>query len=104
MVVFLKPGLFVNNKYAVRGRNREALFTVVDEEFAGHNRLGRINVITVAVRDIDGMGNARDAYICTPVIGLGDGVIGVRSDNPLLRGKRLNKDNMEECLIEVADG
>jgi hypothetical protein len=39
----LQQDKFVNNKFTFSYGNREALFTIVDEEFAGHNRLGRIN-------------------------------------------------------------
>jgi len=100
VIINLTPELFVNNKYSVTGRNCEALFTIIDEEFAGHNQLGRINRITILVKRL----NANDAQLCTTVIGLGDGIVAIRSDNPALRGKLLNKDNMTECTVEVADG
>jgi hypothetical protein len=81
--------------------NREALFTIIDEEFYGNNTLGRINRITVLVREFDNTGKAGGAVLCTMVIGLGDGIVGVWSENPKLRGKLLNKDNIEECVVEL---
>jgi len=99
---------FVNNKYALAYGNREALFTIVDEEFLGNNRLGRINRITVLVRKYATTGQETGtAQFCTTVIGIGDGVVGVKSDNADLRGKLLSKDNMDQCtviLYEDTDG
>jgi len=86
---------FVNNKYSVVYGNKEALFTIIDEEFAGLNNLGRINKLTVLVKKL----NASDARLCTTVIGLGNGCVGVMSNNPELKGNPMNKDNMEQCTI-----
>jgi hypothetical protein len=91
----------VNNKFAFSYGNREALFTIVDEEFSGHNRLGRINRITILVKKFSPTGKETGTELCTTVIGLGDGVAGIKSDNPLLRSKLLNKDNMEQCVVEL---
>ena len=99
MEIQLTPDLFVNNKYVVVYGSREAMFTLIDEEFAGHNRLGRINRITVLVRKWDKAGKELWTRFCTTVIGLGDGIVGVRSDTLELRGKLLNKDNMEQCTV-----
>jgi hypothetical protein len=99
MEVQLTPDLFVNNKYAVVYGSREALFTIIDEEFAGHNRLGRINRITTLVRKRDQAGKEEWARFCTTVIGISDGTVGVMSGQPELRGKLLNKDNMEQCVV-----
>jgi len=98
MEITLKPGLFTNNKYAVSYGNRDALFTIVDEEFAGNNTLGRINRITVLVRIQDKTGK-EDVRLCTTVIGLGDGVVGIYSEDPALKGKVMTKDNMESCVV-----
>jgi hypothetical protein len=97
--LILDQSQFVNNKYTFAYGNREALFTIVDEEFAGNNTLGRINRITVLVRILDKTGKESGARICTTVIGLGDGVVGIKSEDGNLRGKLLNKDNMDRCVI-----
>jgi len=99
MEIMLKPELFVNNKYTTSYGNREVLFTIIDEEFAGNNTLGRINRITVLVRILDKTGKETGARLCTTVIGLGDGVVGVYSNNPELKGKVMTKDNMEQCVV-----
>jgi hypothetical protein len=91
--LILKPEDFKNNKFIHYYGDRAAMFTIIDEEFKGHNRLGKINRITVLA------GKSGEAQFCTTVIGMGDGVIGIRTDNPELRGKLLNKDNMEQCVI-----
>jgi hypothetical protein len=92
----LKETDFENNKFDFFYGNREALFTIIDEEFAGHNRLGRINRMNVLVRK-----NGRDGQMCTTVIGYGDGIVGVRTDIKELRGKLLTKDNMSSCVVEL---
>jgi hypothetical protein len=101
MELVLRPEMFVNNRYTVAYGNREALFAIIDEEFYGNNHLGRINRITVLVREFDSAGKAGGAALCTTVIGLGDGVVGVRSDNPALKGKLLTHENMEQCIVEL---
>jgi hypothetical protein len=101
MEIILTEDMFVNNKYAVSYGNREALFTIIDEEFSGNNHLGRINRITILVRLRDTTGKETGAQLCTTVIGLGDGVVGVRSDVPELRGKLLTHENMSRCVVEL---
>jgi hypothetical protein len=101
MEIVLRPEMFVNNRYTIAYGNREALFTIIDEEFAGNNHLGRINRITVLVREFSTLGEETDAVLCTTVIGLGDGIVGVRSDDPALKGKLLTHENMEQCVVEL---
>jgi hypothetical protein len=93
--------MFENNRCLVAYGNREALFTIIDEEFSGNNRLGRINRIMVLVREFDTAGKETDAAFCTTVIGLADGVVGVRSDNAALKGKLLTHENMEQCVVTL---
>jgi hypothetical protein len=99
MEVVLTEDLFKNNKYSVRYGDREALFTIVDEEFAGNNRLGRINQITCVVRTFDMSGGVTGAVYGTMVIGLGDGITGVRTDESALRGKLMTRENMDKCVV-----
>jgi hypothetical protein len=101
MEIILRKSMFVNDTYSVQYGNREALFTIIDEEFAGLNNLGRINMITVLVRIFNTKGEEVLATLCTTVIGLGDGTVGVKSEIPALRGKLLTQDNMEQCVVEL---
>jgi len=99
MKLILTEGLFRNNKYYHSYGRREALFTIVDEEFLGNNKLGRINRMTILVRN-SGSGEAR---FCSTVIGYGDGYVGIQSENPALKGQLLNKDNMGQCVIDLVE-
>lgn len=100
MEVRLNESLFTNNRYSVRyGEGKEALFTIVDEEFPGLNTLGRVNRITILVRTVASDGTASDASLRTSVIGIGDGVVGVQSSVPSLRGKVLSRDNMSDTTV-----
>jgi hypothetical protein len=101
MDIVLHPDMFVNNRYTVVYGNKEALFTIIDEEFAGNNHIGRINRVTVLVREFSATGTEAGAVLCTTVIGLGDGIIGVSSDESSLRGKLLTHENMERCIITL---
>jgi hypothetical protein len=101
MEIILHESLFTNNKYSIAYGNREALFTIVDEEFSGNNHLGRINRITVLVREFNTQVKETGAALCTTVIGIGDGIVGVRSDIPELRGKLLTHENMADCIVEL---
>jgi hypothetical protein len=101
MELVLHPDMFVNNRYTVIYGNREALFTIIDEEFPGNNRLGRINRITVLVREFNTDGKEAGATLCTTVIGMADGIVGVRSDTPALKGALLTHENMEQCVVEL---
>jgi hypothetical protein len=101
MQLILQEEMFRNGEYSVRYGNREALFTIVDEEFAGKNYLGRINRITVLVRTFDRQNKVSGAALCTSVIGLGDGIVGIHSDDPALRGKLMTHENMGECVVEL---
>jgi len=99
MEITLNSNMFLNNKYITSYGNKEAMFTIIDEEFAGNNTLGRLNRIAVLVRKLDKTGKELGARMCTTIIGLGDGVVGVFSSNPDLKGKVMTKDNMEQCTV-----
>ena len=99
MEVRLNQDMFVNNKYLLSYGNREAMFTIVDETYAGNNNIGRVNRITILVRKFAPDRTEEGARLCTTIIGLGDGTVGVASDNAELRGKPMTKDNMEECVV-----
>jgi len=101
MEIVLKEEDFVNNEYSVVYGNRKAVFTIIDEEFAGLNRLGRINRINVLVYEYDDDGNVSASSLCTSIIGIGDGIVGVKTDVPELRGKLMTHENMTQCVVEL---
>jgi hypothetical protein len=102
MELILSEDLFVNGKYAVSyGGNKQALFTIVDETFEGNNGIGRVNRIVTLIREIDALGKAGDGVYCTTVIGIGDGMVGVKTGYPELRGKLLSRDTMSRCVVEL---
>jgi hypothetical protein len=99
MEAVLTADMFENNRCLISYGNREALFTIIDEEFAGNNCLGRINRITVLVREFNADGSEAGAALCTTVIGLADGIVGVQSDDASLKGKLLTHENMDRCTV-----
>jgi hypothetical protein len=102
MDIILHESDFVNDKFLVTyGNGREALFTIVDEEFSGKNNLGRVNRIVCLVRETGEDGEPGEASLCTTIVGLGDNFVGVRSEYPELRGKPMTHENMENCVVTL---
>jgi hypothetical protein len=99
MELVLTEDMFINNSYTVRYGDRAAEFTIIDEEFAGNNQLGRINRINCLVRTFDEAGSIIDEVLGTTVIGVGNNIVGVRSDYPELRGKLMTHENMDKCVV-----
>jgi len=100
MELVLKKELFENDEYTVQYGSREIKFIIIDEEFLGNNRLGRINRIVI-LANIPGSGDT-EMMLCTGIIGLGTaGVVGIHSEYPELRGKPLTHENMDRCVIEL---
>jgi hypothetical protein len=99
MEIQLREELFKDGEYTVRYGNREATFTIIDEELPGNNRLGRINRINCVIREYNEHGVETGSSIGMPVIGMGDLAVGVRSGNPALRGGLLSRDNMDQCVV-----
>jgi hypothetical protein len=98
MEVNLRPEMFERDTcVALYGDDMEATFTIVDEEFAGANTLARVNCVLISIKDAA----SRKTLIGSAVIGLGDGMVGVKTDVAALRGKLLTKDNMEQCVVEL---
>lgn len=103
MELVLRYDQFVDNKlYVEYNTNRQAMFTIVDENF-GTKSHGDVvvNKITCMVRK-----NAADGVtvlwsrMLSLVIGIGmTGLVGVTTDKTELLGKELSKDNMEGCTV-----
>jgi hypothetical protein len=102
MDLILRNENFVNNKlYVSYGTRQQAMFTIIDETFQGTNGLGRVNRLTCLVRQLDAGGETVSSSLASLVIGLGDGMVGVASDDATLRGKVLTHENMESCVVTL---
>lgn len=107
MILVLTENDFVNNQYSLRyGENMEALFQIVDAQFQGlgvEKTINRINILTrtIASDGTPGIGNLQ-----SPIIGIGNGIVGIRTNNAALRGQTLSRNNMAECevLLYESDG
>jgi hypothetical protein len=98
MEVNLRPEMFKSGVCAVSyGDGMEATFTIVDEEFAGENTLARVNCVLITITNA----LSQETLVGSAIIGLGDGVVGVKTDEASLRGKLLTKDNMSLCVVEL---
>ena len=98
MIVELKGTDFVNDSYRLDyDDNISVEFLIIDENFHGSAELGVVNKLIIILRNsLTGEVTREPA-----VIGFGNTRIGVQSDNPELRGKVLDKDNMSECRILI---
>ncbi len=100
MELTLTPQMFVNDTYTVQfGENKEAIFTFVDETFQGTNGIGKVNRINALVKTYNTYGVESEVTLCTTVIGLGDGIVGIRTANKELLGKLMTRDNMSQCVV-----
>ena len=95
---------FVNDVARIPySENREAELTIVDETFSGNNTIGNINTIICVVNQYDNFDTLLDRVHCTNIIGLGDGIIGIHTEDATLLGTPLNKDNMASCTLELVE-
>jgi hypothetical protein len=100
MEIELDESLFTNGTYSLRyGEDKEALFIIVDEEFPGNGRLGRVDCVMILTRTYDARGAVSEASLRFGVIGLGDGAAGVKSPDASLAGKHLKRSNMAKCTV-----
>jgi hypothetical protein len=102
MEIELDESLFTNDTYSLRyGGDKEALFIIVDEEFPGNGRLGRVDCVMILTRTYDAQGAVSAAAMRFGVIGIGDGVVGVKSSEASLIGKHLKRSNMAQCTVAL---
>jgi hypothetical protein len=99
MEIRLIEKMFKDGEYSLRYGNRRATFTIIDETFAGNNRLGRVNRVNCAIRQYDEYGKETGAALGMPVVGLGNTLVGVRGDDRSLNGEVLSRDNMDRCVV-----
>ena len=102
MDVTIKKSQFVDGRFSLTyTTNKKATFIVVDESFYGNNTLVTINRINIFVETFDNEGNKLSGSFSTSVIGLGDGVSGILTEDTTLLGKILSYDNIESCVIRL---
>jgi len=100
MKVKLDISQFENDRLVVSyGSDRQALFTIVDEEYQGQSSAASVNKINILTRTVSGDGTVSDAKLQSGIIGLGNGTVGVITDDPSLLGKVLTKDNMSRVTV-----
>lgn len=96
--------MFVNNKLSVSyGQRKQAVFTIIDEVFAGAGGTNTINRITVAVTQTDTAGNTVYSKIYSPVIGLGNADVQLTALNLAYMGQQLTQSNMTYCSVTLVE-
>ena len=102
MDISLSQSQFVDGRYTVDfGTNQKATFIVVNESFYGNNNLGVVNRINIFIESFDTNGVKTGASFSTSVIGIGDALAGVLTDNEDLLGELLTWDNLSQCVIRL---
>lgn len=102
MDIQLQKTNFVDGRFTqVFGVNKRATFIVVQESFHGNNKLGVIDRVNIFVETFDTEGQKISGNFSTSIIGVGDNLSGVLTEDDTLLGKVLNWDNMEKCVIRL---
>lgn len=102
MDIVLKKEEFVDGRFTqVFGANKKATFIVIKESFYGNNNLGVVDRINIFIESFDAEGFKIGGSFSTSVIGVGDGVAGILTEDTTLLGKTLTWDNMEQCVIRL---
>lgn len=102
MDIQLSKNSFVDGRYSTNfGVNKKATFIVVQESFYGNNGLGIIDRVNIFVETFDTEGNKIDGSFSTSVIGIGDNIAGIMTDDTTLVGKLMTWDNMELCKVRL---
>ena len=104
MDVRLSDSLFQGGEAVVTYGNKQATFIIVDESFEGNDVDNELNRINVVVRSYDEEGELISTAYASPVIGVGDMVVGVIADDSYaaaINGKPLSKDNMTQCQVRL---
>lgn len=93
---------FVDGRFSQSfGANKKATFIVVQESFPGNNNLGVVDRINIFIETFNPDGTKESGSFSTSIIGVGDGIAGILTDNTELLGQVLKWDNMEECVIRL---
>lgn len=102
MDIRLQKTQFTDGRYSLSfGVNKTATFIVVKESFFGNNNLGVIDRVNIFIESFDSQGEKINGHFSSSIIGIGDGVAGVLTEDTTLLGKELNWDNMESCVVRL---
>jgi len=93
---------FVDDRFSIAySANKRATFINVQESFQGNNDLGVVDRINIMVEAFDTDGVKTGGSFSTSIIGVGDSLVGVLSDDVNILGTTLTWDNMEQCVIRL---
>lgn len=102
MDIQLSKSKFVDGRFSQDfGVNKRATFIVVNESFYGNNNLGVIDRVNIFIESFDTAREKIDGSFSTSIIGIGDGLAGVLTEDTTLLGKTMTWDNMEQCIIRL---
>jgi hypothetical protein len=102
MDIQVKKTDFVDGRFSIDyGTNKRATFIVVKESFFGNNTLGELDRVNILVESFDLEGNKISGSFSTSIIGVGDGLSGILSNDTSLLGGTLKYDNIEQCVIRL---
>jgi len=101
MVITLTSDLFTNGEYSTIFSNghKQAHFRIVHDDFSSGGRTITLNKVLIIIVTYGANGEEISRVIGSSIIGVGDTVVGVKSDYTELLGKELNEDNMSKCTV-----
>jgi len=102
MDVKLKKSQFIDGRYSLKfGANKKATFIVVNESFYGNNNLGVVDRVNIFVESFNSSGEKLNSHFASSIIGMGDGIAGVLTEDEALLGKVLTWNTLEQCVIRL---
>jgi len=101
MDIKLSKAQFVDGRYSQNFGNKKATFIVVQESFYGNNKLGVVDRINIFIEFFDDTGVKTGGGFSTSVIGIGDSLAGVLTEDTTLLGKTFSWDNVEQCTVRL---
>lgn len=101
MTLVLDESLFVANVYVQEYGRRKATFTIVDESLLSAGVIANIKRIICTVRQYDVDGAVLWDKFGSLVIGLGNDLVSVTTEDPTILGLKMTKDNMADCMVEL---
>lgn len=102
MDIQLSKSSFIDNRFEqIFGVNKKATFIVVKESFHGNNNLGVVDRVNIFIETFNSQNEKIDGSFSTSIIGVGDSICGIFTEDSTLLGKTLTWDNMEQCVIRL---